>query len=521
MFYLARRSAGILVAIFAVGACGPRRIELVSSPSAPAITADELRRDLFVFAADSFGGRATGTPYALKAEQFLAARLQSLGVVPAGDSGYLQRVPLKRNTLSAAELSVASGSAPRTLALGEDLLVLSTLGPGALPRLTVDAELAFASYGIQDANVNRSDFTGLDVAGKTLVIVAGAPANADSTMRAKYGSVQNAFMRLGGLIQRQPAAIVMLVPDSVFGLAQGQFARPQLELASEESAPVGNQARPYPMVAIARMTTSGSPFLPSDWPANDRSRQMAGTRFVARLSERVDTVITHNVVGVVHGSDPARRNTYVAYGAHYDHVGTRTTTPDDRDTVFNGADDDGSGSVALLAIARAWVQGPKPPRSALFVWHIGEELGLFGSAWYTAHPTVPIDSIVAQLNADMIGRNHPDTLYVVGPGAAPNGQSKVLGQVVDSVNALETKPFVFNREWDSTTHPERIYYRSDHFNYAVKGIPIVFLTTGLHPQYHQVADEAPLIDYAKLARVSTLMYDVGIALGRRTTRPKS
>jgi hypothetical protein len=520
MFSLARRSTGVFAATLVVTACGPRRVELASSPSGTAITTDELRRDLFVFAADSFGGRATGTPYSVKAERFLTARLQSLGVVPAGDSGYLHRVPLKRNTLAAAELSVASEAAPRTLALGEDLLVLSTLGPGALPRLTVDAEVAFASYGIQDSTVRRSDFAGLDVAGKTLVIVAGAPANADSAVRAKYGSVQNAFLRLGGLVQRQPAAIVMLVPDSVFALAQGQFARPQLELASEEAAPVGNQARLFPMVAIGRLK-SDSPFLPRDWPSNDRSRQMSGTRFVARLSERVDTVITHNVVGIVHGSDPARRNTYIAYGAHYDHVGTRTPTPEHRDSVFNGADDDGSGSVALLAIARAWTQGPKPPRSALFVWHIGEELGLFGSAWYAAHPTVPIDSIVAQINADMIGRNHPDSLYIVGPGAAPNGQSKVLGLVVDSVNALQTKPFVFNREWDSTTHPERIYYRSDHFNYAVKGIPIVFLTTGLHPQYHQVTDEASLIDYAKLSRVSTLMYDLGIALGRRTTRPKN
>lgn len=519
MFSLARRSTGVFAAALVFTACGQRRIEPVSSPASPAITTEELRRDLFVFSADSFGGRATGTAHAVTAERFLTARLQSLGVVPAGDSGYLHRVPLKRNTMTAAELSVASGAAPRTLALGEDLLVLATLGPGSLPRLTADAEVAFASYGIQDSTVGRSDFAGLDVAGKTLVVVAGAPANADSATRAKYGSVQNAFLRLGGLVQRQPAAIVMLVPDSVFALAQGQFAHAQLELASED-APVANPARLFPMVAIGRLK-GDSPFLPRDWPSNDRSRQMPGTRFVARLTERVDTVITHNVVGIVHGSDPARRNTYVAYGAHYDHVGTKTPTPEDRDSVFNGADDDGSGSVALLAIARAWAQGPKPPRSALFVWHIGEELGLFGSAWYAAHPTVPIDSIIAQINADMIGRNHPDSLYIVGPGAAPNGQSKVLGQVVDSVNALQATPFVFNREWDSTAHPERIYYRSDHFNYAVKGIPIVFLTTGLHPQYHQVTDEASLIDYAKLARVSTLMYDVGIALGKRRTRPKN
>ncbi len=516
---LATRFPIALLAAVAISACGPRQVELASTPSGPAITADELWRDLTVFAADSFGGRATATAYAAKAARFLVARLQSLGVEPAGDSGYLQRVPLKRNRMTATELGVATSTALKRLSLGTDLLVLGSLG-GALPRLSADAEIAFASYGIQDTTVRRSDLAGLDAAGKTLVVVAGAPPNADSLTRARYGSIQTAFTRLGSLLQRQPAAIVLLVPDSVFEQARGQFSEQQLELASEDGSAPANRARLFPMVAIGRLT-NGSPFLPSDWPTNDRSRMLTGSRFTAQLSETVDTVITHNVIGVVRGSDPARRNTYVAYGAHYDHVGTRVATADNRDTVFNGADDDGSGSVALLAIARAWAQGPKPPRSAVFVWHIGEELGLFGSAWFTAHPTVPIDSIVAQINADMIGRNSPDSVYIVGPGAAPNGQSRVLGRVVDSVNALQAKPFVFNRDWDTTTHPERIYYRSDHFSYATKGIPIVFLTSGLHPQYHQVTDEVSLIEFTKLSRVATLMHGVGVALAKRATRPKS
>jgi Zn-dependent M28 family amino/carboxypeptidase len=133
---------------------------------------------------------------------------------------------------------------------------------------------------------------------------------------------------------------------------------------------------------------------------------------------------------------------------------------------------------------------------------------------------VPLDSIVAQLNADMVGRNGDDSLYIVGPGAAPNGQSATLGAVIDSVNATTARPFAFNREWDTTTHPERIYFRSDHFNYARKGIPIVFFTTGLHPQYHQVTDEAGLINYPKMERIGNLMYRAGFALGDRPTRPK-
>src|SRR5262249_55227189 len=155
--------------------------------------------------------------------------------------------------------------------------------------------------------------------------------------------------------------------------------------------------------------------------------------------------------------------------------------PERGDSIANGADDDGSGSVALLAIARAAVtQRPAPKRSMLFVWHTGEELGLYGSEWFVAHPSVPLDSIIAQLNADMIGRNARDSLYIVGPKAAPNGQSAVLGRIADSVNAKFRPPFDINREWDSPTHPEQIYYRSDHYNYARNHIPVLFFTSGLH-----------------------------------------
>jgi Zn-dependent M28 family amino/carboxypeptidase len=162
----------------------------------------------------------------------------------------------------------------------------------------------------------------------------------------------------------------------------------------------------------------------------------------------------------------------------------------------------------------------KPKRSSLFVWHVGEEQGLLGSSWFVDHPTVPIDSIVAQLNADMIGRNAPDLIYTVGPRAAPNAQSRRLGAIVDSVNAAAARPFAIDRTLDSPSHPEHIYERSDHFNYARKGIPIVFFTTGLHDDYHKVGDEPAKIDYEKMARVQKLLLEVGTAVGNSPRRPK-
>ena len=145
---------------------------------------------------------------------------------------------------------------------------------------------------------------------------------------------------------------------------------------------------------------------------------------------------------------------------------------------------------------------------------------MLGSEWFVTHPTVPLDSIVAQLNADMIGRNAADSLMLVGPRAAPNGQSRTLGVLVDSVNATLARPFTIDRTWDSPDHPEQIYFRSDHYSYAKRGIPIVFYTTGLHADYHKVTDEVSKIDFDKLSRVSELIMRSALAVANRAERPR-
>jgi hypothetical protein len=473
--------------------------------------AEELRRDLFDFAADSFRGRETGTPDADRAARWLASRLALLGLEPAGDSGFFQRVPMNRTrtTLTFARLT-RSGTV--TELTRRDVVVLPSLGPGApLPKIQADAEVVFASYAMKDST--RDDLAGLQVGGKVVVVVGDVPAGSTAAR-----GIQQAFDRVGPLLAQAPAAVVLLLPDSLYSPATGALGGVQLALRGASSAsPAAAPPRVLPMIAFAPLRPS-SPFLPPGWPSNDKAGPMTGVRFAATLTTTDDVINGYNVAAIVRGSDPQLRNTYIAYGAHYDHVGIQPSATED--SIANGADDDASGSVALLALARSWMQAPRPKRSALFVWHVGEEKGLFGSDHFTTHPTVPIDSIVAQINADMIGRNGDDSLYVVGPGAAPNGQSLVLGVLTDSANASTGRPFVFDRSWDSQAHPERIYFRSDHFNYARKGIPVVFLTSGLHPQYHQVADEAGLINYPKLARVTDLMYRLGVLIGNRAERPK-
>jgi len=264
-----------------------------------------------------------------------------------------------------------------------------------------------------------------------------------------------------------------------------------------------------------------------------------------------------NVVAILPGSDPKLKGQYVAIGAHNDHIGFDNTPVDHDslrahnqvirpsgadsqdhpataeeqarinqlldslrklhparpDSIDNGADDDGSGTVTVLEIAEQFAAArPHPKRSLLFIWHTGEELGLFGSQWFTDHPTVPRDSLVAELNIDMIGRG--DSADTQGGGPAylqligSRRLSTELGDMVETVNKTERLPFTFDYQYDANGHPEQYYCRSDHYEYARYGIPIVFFTTGSHEDYHQVTDEPQYIDYAHMGRVAQLIADV-------------
>jgi Zn-dependent M28 family amino/carboxypeptidase len=189
-------------------------------------------------------------------------------------------------------------------------------------------------------------------------------------------------------------------------------------------------------------------------------------------------------------------------------------TPRPGDVINNGADDDGSGTVSVMAVARAFALGPKPKRSALFVWHSGEESGLYGSRYMADYPVVPLDRISAVLNIDMIGRNRCDraseanTVYLVGSDRI----STELHNVSESTNATLQTPLALDYELNDPADPESIYTRSDHYSYAAKGIPVIFYTTGLHRDYHYVTDEVSRIEFPKMARIARLVYETGVRL---------
>lgn len=279
--------------------------------------------------------------------------------------------------------------------------------------------------------------------------------------------------------------------------------------------------------------------------------------------------LARNVIGVIPGSDPAVRGEYIAITAHNDHIGfthrvvdhdslrafnavIRPLGADSRphapspeetarihgilkglrkahaprpDSIFNGADDDGSGTVALIEIAEAFTKGNvRPRRSILLVSHTAEEAGLLGSEYFTDHPTIPIDSIVAEFDVDMIGRGSardikgggPTYLEVVGLRRL----SKEFGDWVEAANAKEPTPFVFNVEYDAPGHPDQYYCRADHYSYARYGIPSVSLSRGAHQDYHQVTDEPQYIDYPDYARLTQMVFDAALFVGNADHRPR-
>jgi Zn-dependent M28 family amino/carboxypeptidase len=220
------------------------------------------------------------------------------------------------------------------------------------------------------------------------------------------------------------------------------------------------------------------------------------------------------VVGILQGSDPALRDTYIVFSAHMDHVGVGAPNAKG-DSIFNGADDDASGTSAVLELAQAFAALPaaqRPKRSLIFLTVSGEEKGLFGSQYFVEHTPVPLDKIIADINIDMIGRNNPDTVVAIGQ------EYSTLGDIVQQVakSHAELKLVVAPDLWPQ----EKLFFRSDHFNFAVRNIPAIFFTTGLHADYHQPSDEVDTINTEKLARIAQLIFHLGQSVANNAEIPK-
>jgi len=538
----------LATALTVTGCSGFRGADPQGSPQAQAdVEAGRLREYLFDFAADSMMGRAAGTESHQRATRYLARRAAEFGLEPGGENGtYFQDVPLRvRAWQSTLEVR---GEA---IQIGHDFAPYwaEGLGGSTSGRFT-DAPVVFGGdLGAVDG-IDPSE-----TAGK--VVVFGAVRTPDG----------RAFGIVPGTLERyaEAEAVLLAANDYAPGEVISFLLEPSMTLdddATKADAPSGQGPL---MVFVSEALVENLFGQGVDILATGaEGRPVRGE--VSQLDGPTDAP-TRNVIAVIRGSDPALRDEYVVISAHSDHLppelpavdhdslrayvttvrpsgaesSERPATPQEQeeinrslannpdlqarlDSIRNGADDDGSGSVALLEIGRVLAAaGTKPSRSVLLVWHTGEELGLFGAQHFTDHPTVPRESLVADINVDMIGRGGVDDVDLGGPTylqlIGTRRLSTELGDLVETVNIDEAHGFSFDYQYDADGHPSNFYCRSDHYMYARYGIPIVFMTTGSHQDYHMRTDEPQYIDYSKLARVARFAKRIGERVANLDHRP--
>ena len=548
------------------------------APTVAAITPHDLQIRLYQFADDSMQGRQVGRVGNMKGTTYIASEVKRLGLVPAGDNGgYFQVLPFHTKQFTNHSRLTANGN---PLAWNEDFVAV----PGArAPKPITEVPVIFG--GVTGDTLNQISAVQANGKFVVLLPAAPSAAGAGRggpggpggpgggrggfapTPNRFAGAVAVATVDLDALTPAQRAALN--VPTVATQNAAGRGGRG----GAPAGAPVDSLAILHAQIdalqpqAVIRLTKSAAAQLFARRSIDGLTPGTTGGVVSASLDfVELPSEWARNVVAIIPGSDPVLKHEYVAIGGHNDHVGM-TAAPADKDSlkafndarnklllankmialtpaqlatirvnmdsvrklhpmarldsINNGADDDGSGSMGVLEIAE-YIQSMKvkPKRSTLFVWHTGEEAGLVGSNFYVHNPTVPIDSIVAQINIDMIGRGRADDL----PGGGPDYvgvvgsffDSKDLGETVAEVNKKLPKPLDFDYQYDTTitwSGYNNIYGRSDHFNYAQQGVPIAFFFTGLHGDYHQRSDEAEYIDYPHYAKITNYIKDLTVEVG--------
>lgn len=517
---------------------------------AASITEADLKTWLTYLSSDELQGRATYTEGLGLAAGYIAAHLAEWGVKPAGDNGtYLQTVKvLGIRTNSNASVTVDVNGETRTFKDGAGITFPRQMGG---KQTIVGREIAFVGYGLQIPAAKLDDYADGDPKDKVVVYLgpqgpSNLPQGSNRLLNARARSAvergavavigpQSAFGGRGRGGEAPPAPPARGVAPAQPGAAQGRGGRGAQPDNGDFTA-VQRYDRLIPPQLTApdeffEFLFSGSDVKYSQLKEKVEKREplprfaLKGVKLTINVEAEyqvVRTRLTHNVVGLVEGTDPKLKNTYVAYGAHYDHTGFRETAKPGEDMINNGADDDGSGTVAIMSIARAFAQGPKPKRSILFVWHAGEESGLLGSRYMADYPVVgDIDKIVAQLNMDMVGRNASDDpananmVYVVGADRI----STELHNINEEANGSLSQPLTLDYALNDPADPQSIYTRSDHYSYAAKGVPIAFYFTGLHADYHRPSDTVDKIIFDKVRRVAQLAYETGCTIANSDKAP--
>ena len=451
--------------------------------AAATILPDEIRTHITFLASDELAGRDTPSPGLEAAASYLVESLEEAGLQPAGDNGtFIQRFPYTRTAMitESRQVNYALAGSTREWDYAQDYYVI----PGQLSA--ENAEVVFAgAAGRPSARVAQVS------SGKVVLFTVGG--------NPVIGTGEDLLTAFQAASQGRAAAVVLLLddtqmPDSIRDMASALQGAglvtplPIVALSSERGGAL------FAEVGLDLVALRESP------PANAIS--LDGITMNVSAPFEVSEHTPPNVVGVVRGSDPELRDEYIVYSAHFDHVGVGI--PDESgDSIYNGADDNASGTAVLLETAAAFAALDVPPaRSVLFLAVSGEEKGLLGSEHYSENPTVPIEGIIMNINLDMVGRNHPDTVIGIGRQYTNLGPltDRVLGEHTDLGFTLIEDP----------KPEEQGFFRSDHLHFVKKGIPAIFFSAGFdHEDYHKPSDESALIDTRKAARVGRMVFHLG------------
>jgi Zn-dependent M28 family amino/carboxypeptidase len=446
------------------------------------------------------------------AARYLASRLASYGFRGAGEGGsFMQPINLVVTRPVPARTTLTLKSKGQTTDYSYGDFVTSATASG-----TAEGPLVFVGYGISSAAQKHDDYRGLDVKNKIVVIAPGTPKGVDSSRVSEAEEQEGAALNHGaaGVLFLPPSyrAADMRKPD----YRERAMNRERVKLAAKHEPQIPNISL-TPKIADQLLAPLGLTLdqmlktADEGGPLEPRFLDSSAARLTLTLEEK--EAVTQNVVGILEGADPRLKDEYVALSAHYDHLKTGV-----HGEIYPGADDDGSGTAAVLNIARAFSL-QKPARSVLVIFHTGEELGLLGSE-YNADiaPVVPLAEVVADLNIDMIGRSKPagdtnpddielsdaNTIYLIGADRI----SRELHGISEQTNA-EFEKLRIDYRYNDPNHPALYYFRSDHWNYAKHDIPIIFYFDGVHADYHQPSDTVEKIDFEKMTRVARLVFETG------------
>ncbi len=500
-----------------------------ATPYAETITPADLKKHLVIIASDSLEGRDTGSPGQRKAADYVAKHFEMYGLTPlatdsAGAKTYMQHYDLYQRSYGDVHIR-ANG---RTFDLNMDFYLnglVSTDGEVSLPTV-------FAGYGVESTPYN--DYKDLDVTGKAVVIMEGEPQEKggkyliNGTEEASSWSGPQSWQKKAALALAKGAKYVFMISDED-GKEFDQVVK-QREMMSKRMNRLSMKPVQESLTNVAVFTVSqevGAALLRTKERKLKELREEitkkgrpvvqapAGTVFL-KAERKNETIGTENVAGFLEGTD--KKDEVLVISAHLDHIGISADGQ-----INNGADDDGSGTVSLLELAEAFskakAEGKGPRRSILFLNVTGEEKGLFGSEYYAENPLLPLKNTIANLNIDMIGRvdkehaDDPKYVYLIGSDKL-SSELHAISEAANTAHVGYKLDYTFNDPKD----PNRFYYRSDHYNFAKKGVPVIFYFTGVHEDYHRPGDTVDKIMFDKQAPIVKLVFYTAWELANRDER---